>query len=338
MKEVLTQLRRLRGHPKLRSLLTHTWLNKNDFVQPLFICPEKSVHNPIASLPGQYQISIDQLPKTIDTLLDLGLPAVLLFGVLPDHEKDELGRSSYCDDGLIQQAIREIKRRTSDLLVIADVCLCEYTSHGHCGVVEKNKNDTFYVDNTKTLALLAKQAVSLAQAGADILAPSAMMDGMVYALRQALQEVGLNHVPILSYAVKYASAFYEPFREAAQGPPRFGDRRTYQMNPAAARGEALREAELDVEEGADILMVKPGHTYLDIIYQLKEKQPNIPIAAYHVSGEYAMLKAAIEAGWINNERLAVFEIMTAMKRAGADFIITYYARDIAKWLRETLPF
>lgn len=333
MSALVTRLRRLRGHAQLRALLTQTWLNTKDLVQPLFVCEGHSIRQPIQALPGQYQLSIDQLAEAAEQLVSLGIPAVLLFGVLPSHKKDPLGQYACDNNGLIQKAINVIKHTAPELLVIADVCFCEYTDHGHCGVVVQEEGGSFYIDNDKTLALLAKQAVSLARAGADVIAPSGMMDGMVQAIRTALDQAHFVQLPILSYAVKYASAFYEPFREAAQGAPQFGNRLTYQMNPAASRGEALREAQLDIAEGADMLMVKPGHTYLDIIYQLKQQYPAVPVAAYHVSGEYAMLKAALEKGWLPNERQVVIEVMTALKRAGADFIITYYARDIAQWLQ-----
>ncbi len=327
MNHISTRLRRLRMHPKIRDLIRQTSLSINDLVLPLFIRHGSDIKKPIGALPGHFQWSVDRLPEEINTIKTLGLPAVILFGI-PAH-KDELGSDSYADDGIIQQAIRVIKKHAPDLLVIADACFCEYTDHGHCGIVN-TKSGRLDVDNDATLELLVKQAISFAQAGADVIAPSGMMDGMVYAILQGLDNADFKHVPILSYAVKYASVFYSPFREAAEGAPKFGDRRGYQMDPANA-DEALREAALDIEQGADMLMVKPAHSYLDIIYRIHQAYPGVPLAAYHVSGEYAMLKAAAEKGWLD-EAAAALEILIAIKRAGADFILTYYAKEVAVWL------
>jgi porphobilinogen synthase len=321
---LINRPRRLRNHPKLRALLSETTLTVNDLVQPLFITHGANVHKPISTMPGQAQFSVDKVGDEAKAIADLGIPAVLLFGI--PESKDAEGSSSWQDDGVIQQAIREIKKTAPDLLVIADVCFCEYTDHGHCGVLCEKST----VDNDKTLPLLAKQAVSFASAGADILAPSGMMDGMVAVIREGLDEAGFEHLPILSYAVKYASSLYGPFREAAEGSPQFGDRKTYQMNPANSH-VALREAELDIQEGADMLMVKPAVNYLDIIYRLKQTFPEMPLGAYHVSGEYAMIKAAAEKEWIDERKVAL-EILLSIKRAGADFVITYFAKDIATLL------
>lgn len=318
---LIARPRRLRAHPKLRDMLAETVLTVNDLVQPLFIRHGEGVHKPIEAMPGQAQFSVDNIAAEAKAIADLGIPAVLLFAI--PETKDAEGSSSWQDDGVIQQAICEIKKAAPELLVIADVCFCEYTDHGHCGVL----CEKMVVDNDKTLPLLAKQAVSFAKAGADILAPSGMVDGMVAAIREGLDEAGFQQLPILSYAVKYASSLYGPFREAAEGAPQFGDRKTYQMNPANS-SVALREAELDVQEGADMLMVKPAVNYLDIIYRLKQAFPEVPLAAYHVSGEYSMIKAASEKGWVDEEKVAL-EILLSIKRAGADFIITYFAKDVA---------
>ena len=319
-----TRLRRLRRHPNLRALVRETQLSVCDFVLPLFVREGITEKQAIVSLPGHYQLSLDDLPKEIDTIQALGIPAVLLFGI-PSH-KDAFGTSSYQDNGIIQQAIARIKQQAPDLLVIADNCFCQYTDHGHCGVLNKNA----YVDNDATLDLLSQQALSYAKAGVDMLAPSGMLDGMVKAIRHTLDHANYYDLAILSYAVKYCSAFYGPFREAAKGAPKSGDRRHYQMDPSNAM-EALREAECDIQEGADILMVKPALNYLDIIARIKHHYPHIPLAAYQVSGEYAMLKAAAERGWLK-ECDAVLESLLAIKRAGASFIVTYYAKEAAKWL------
>jgi len=326
------RMRRLRHHHKLRELITEYRLSIKDLVLPLFIKEGKNLKLPIASMPGHYQWSVDQLDDEIKSIATLQIPAVILFGI-PAH-KDATGSSALMSNGVMQQAIQKIKSLSSDLLIIADLCFCEYTDHGHCGVVSPKQgsgdakaSESFVIDNDKTLALLAAQAVSLAQAGADVIAPSGMMDGMVRAVRYGLDQHGFTHIPILSYAVKYASGFYGPFREAAEGAPQFGDRRSYQMNPANA-SLSLREAELDVAEGADMLMVKPAQTYLDMIYRVKQKFPSVPLGAYHVSGEFAMIKAAAANGWLDEESV-MLESLLAIKRAGADFIITYFAKDVA---------
>lgn len=320
--------RRLRINQTMRDLLAQTRLSVSDLVAPLFIRAGENTKKPILSMPGQFQLSVDCLAQEIDEISALKIPAVLLFGI--PAEKDACGSASWQDYGVVQQAIRLIKSRAPDLLVIADLCFCEYTSHGHCGVIEKNQQGQWDVNNDRTLELLVKQALSLAQAGADIIAPSGMMDGMVKAIRDNLDAQDFQHVAILSYAVKYASSFYGPFREAAEGAPQCGDRKSYQMDPRNAH-EALREAALDVKEGADMLMVKPAQSYLDIIYRVKHAFPHLPLGAYQVSGEFAMIKAAAEKGWINEEQ-AMVESVTAIKRAGADFIITYFAKDLAKAL------
>jgi porphobilinogen synthase len=316
------RMRRLRRTEGLRRLVRETTLQVDDLVMPLFIVPGSGVANPVKSMPGIAQLSVDKAVQECQRIADLGIPAVLLFGV-PEF-KDATGSSAWKEDGVVQQAVRAIKRAVPDLVVITDVCLCEYTDHGHCGVVVGTE-----VDNDATLDLLAKEAVSHAQAGADMVAPSDMMDGRVAAIREALDADGYEHIPILSYAAKFASAFYGPFREAAQSAPKFGDRRGYQMDPANAN-EALREVELDLEEGADIVMVKPALPYLDVVWRVKESF-GCPVAAYQVSGEYAMIQAAIQNGWLD-ERRAILESLTAIRRAGADFIITYFATRVASWL------
>lgn len=315
-----TRLRRLRQHPRLRDLMSEHTLSVNDLVLPLFIKEGIDDNVAIQSMPGCYQLSLHKLKKEIVEIQKLHIPAVILFGI-PKH-KDASGSAAWHTNGIIQQAVKIIKETAPNLLVITDLCFCEYTDHGHCGVVT-NAN----VDNDKTLPLLAKQAISHAKAGADVIAPSGMMDGMVAAIRQGLDAEGFTHTPILSYAVKYASCLYGPFREAAEGAPQFGDRRSYQMNPANAN-EALREAELDIQEGADMLMVKPAGYYLDVIYRVKQRFPAVPLSAYQVSGEYSMIKHAARVGLIN-ETQAMLESLLAIKRAGADFIITYFARELA---------
>ncbi|MCH9770076.1 MAG: porphobilinogen synthase [Gammaproteobacteria bacterium] len=320
------RMRRLRQHPALRALVREHHLQVSDLVLPLFIKAGQNIKNPLDALPGHYQLSVDCLAAEIQSIVALNIPAVLLFGI-PSY-KDAMGSAALQDNGVVQQAIRKIKMLSAKTLVIADLCCCEYTDHGHCGAL---LNNTGEVDNDQTLKLLAKQAVSLAAAGADVIAPSGMMDGMVQAVRRALDQAGYQNVAILSYAVKYASAFYGPFREAAEGAPKFGDRSSYQMDPANAL-RSLREAELDIQEGADILMVKPASNYLDVIYRIKQKFPSVPLAAYHVSGEFALIKAAAEKGWVD-EQQAMCESLLAIKRAGADFIITYYAKDLAALLR-----
>jgi porphobilinogen synthase len=320
-----TRLRRLRQHPIVRDLVRQHTISKDDLVFPLFIKEGEGVRNHIDAMPGLYQISVDQLEKEIHELEELGIKAILLFGI-PEN-KDPIGKCSWDKNGVIQQAIRKIKSLTTKLLVIADVCFCEFTDHGHCGVIEKNGDD-FELDNDATLANLAKQAVSFANAGADVVAPSGMIDGMVGAIRQGLDKAGFINVPILSYSVKYASSVYGPFREAAEGAPQFGDRRSYQMDIADG-DRAFREVEQDLEEGADMIMVKPAIFYLDIIYRIKQAYPSVPMCAYQVSGEYSMIMAAAEKGWLDLDKVIV-ESLVSMKRAGADFIITYFAKHIAK--------
>jgi porphobilinogen synthase len=324
-----TRLRRLRGNQTLRALVQETQLDPARLILPLFIKHGHGIKNPISSMPGHYQLSIDQLNEEIQSIKNLGIQQVILFGI-PEH-KDPLGTDACSQQGIIQRAIPVIKDCAPDLLVISDLCFCEYTDHGHCGVVvQQEHHDDFSIDNDKTIALLGQQALSHAKAGADIIAPSSNMDGMVQAIRRALDQGGYEHLPILSYSVKYASAMYGPFRMAAEGSPQFGDRRSYQMNPANSH-EALHECALDISEGADMLMVKPAHTYLDIIRRVKESFPHLPLGAYHTSGEFAMLKAAAQKGWID-EKASVLEVLTAIHRAGADFIISYYAKEVAGWL------
>lgn len=321
------RLRRLRRLAALRELVRETELTPGDLILPLFVRHGQGVRREIASMPGQYQLSPDTLVEVGGQAWDLGIRAVILFGI--PARKDEVGSEALDSEGIIPQAIRTLKRALPDLLVITDECFCEYTSHGHCGALSE-QTGRLDVDNDRTLELLGRQCVVHAQAGADIVAPSGMMDGMVAAIRQALDAAGFSHIPILSYAAKYASAFYGPFREAAESPPQFGDRSTYQMDPANG-DEALREIALDLAEGADLVMVKPALAYLDIIRRSKERFA-VPLAAYNVSGEYAMVKAAAARGWLD-ERRVVLEILTAIKRAGADLILTYHALDAARWLR-----
>lgn len=321
--------RRLRKSEKLRGLVRETSLEVNDLVMPLFVRPGKGVKKEIASMKGNYQMSTDILAEEVKELEALGIPGVILFGI--PEEKDPKASGAYAEEGIVQQAIRAVKEKTKEILVITDVCLCEYTDHGHCGHVKQDRTGQWDVDNDTTLELLAKTALSHARAGADIVAPSDMMDGRVRAIREALDEAGLQDIPIMSYAAKYASAFYGPFREAAESPPKFGDRRTYQMDPANAR-EALREVALDIQEGADMVMVKPALPYLDIIKMIKETF-DCPVAAYNVSGEYAMVKAAAELGWLDEKKIAL-EVLTSIKRAGADIILTYWAKQATRWLKE----
>lgn len=316
--------RRLRNTSTLRSMVRETVLQKEDFIYPIFVVEGEDVKNPVSSMPGVYQFSLDRLAEEIDEVVELGIPSVILFGV--PSEKDATGTGAYHEQGIVQQGIRFVKERHPELVVIADTCLCEYTDHGHCGVVEGEK-----VLNDPSLELLVRTAVSQAEAGADIIAPSNMMDGFVVAIRQGLDAAGYTEIPIMSYAVKYASAYYGPFREAADSTPQFGDRKTYQMDPAN-RMEAMREAESDEAEGADFLIVKPALSYLDIIRDVKNNFV-LPIVAYNVSGEYAMVKAAAQNGWIE-EKKVVLETLTSMKRAGADIIMTYHAKDAARWLEE----
>jgi len=315
------RLRRLRRTETLRALVRENRVEVGDLVYPMFVVEGRGIKEEITSMPGIVRYSPDQLPPEIEEVARLKIPAVLLFGI-PEN-KDEVGSSAYHPEGVVQQAIRAIKDSVPELMVITDVCLCEYTSHGHCGIITNGQ-----VDNDQTLPLLAKMALSHVEAGADMVAPSDMMDGRVSAIRQALDKEGFQHIPILSYAAKYASAFYGPFREAAESAPQFGDRRGYQMDPPNVR-EALREVEQDIAEGADIVMIKPALPYLDVIRQVRDKF-NCPVAAYNVSGEYAMVKAAAQQGWLDEPRV-VLEILTAIKRAGADIILTYHAKDFSRW-------
>lgn len=318
----INRLRRLRQNRQLRSMFSETVLTKNDFIFPLFVVPGKNVKNEISSMPGIFQLSIDNAVKECEEVYKLGIPAVILFGI--PESKDEVGSGAYDEHGIIQSAIREIKKKVPELIVVTDVCLCEYTSHGHCGIVRDGK-----VMNDETLELLAKEALSHAKAGADIIAPSDMMDGRVGAIRKILDENNFQDIPIMAYSAKYSSGFYGPFREAAESTPQFGDRKTYQMDYANS-DEALREVELDISEGADIVMVKPALSYLDIIRRVKDTY-NMPLAAYNVSGEYSIIKAAAEKGWIDGEKV-MMETLYSIKRAGADVIITYFAKEAAKIL------
>ena len=317
-----TRPRRLRRTALLRDLVRETALSPRDFIYPLFVCPGRGRTQPVSSMPGVAQLSVDRAAEEAETVRGLGIPGVILFGV--PESKDPVGSEAYADHGVVQEAIRAIKDRVPDLLVITDVCLCEYTDHGHCGVVEDGD-----VDNDGTLELLAREALSHARAGADVVAPSDMMDGRVGAIRTALDSGGFPQVAILSYAAKYASGFYGPFRDAAESTPRFGDRRSYQMDPGNG-DEALREVEADIAEGADMVMVKPALSYLDVISRVKQRF-RFPTAAYNVSGEYSMIKAAARNGWIDESRV-VPEVLLSIKRAGADWILTYFAKDMAKLL------
>lgn len=317
--------RRLRSTAGMRAMVRETQLQATDFIYPIFVIEGENVKNEIPSMPGIYQHSMDNLAEELDEVVRLGIPSVIFFGVVT--EKDAVGSGAYHDHGIIQEAIRLSKERHPDLIVVADTCLCEYTDHGHCGVIEGER-----VLNDPSLELLVKTAVSQANAGADIIAPSNMMDGFVAAIRQGLDEAGFEEIPIMSYAVKYASAYYGPFRDAADSTPQFGDRKAYQMDPAN-RMEALREAESDIAEGADFLIVKPALSYLDILRDVKNTTL-LPMVAYNVSGEYAMVKAAALNGWVDEQRI-VLETLTSMKRAGADLIMTYHAKDAARWLEET---
>jgi porphobilinogen synthase len=320
--------RRLRRSPALRNLVRETHLNVHNFVLPLFVSEKVAQRRPIASMPGVFQLPVKEIADEARAAEDLGLQAVLLFGI--PEKKDEQASGAYAEDGIVQKALRVIKSKCPDLVTITDVCLCEYMSHGHCGVTHIDGNH-FHVLNDETVELLAKTALSHATAGADIVAPSDMMDGRVGAIRAALDATGFDQTAIMSYAAKFASAFYGPFREAAESPPQFGDRRSYQMDITNAK-EALREVALDIDEGADIVMIKPALPYMDILWRVHERFEK-PTAVYHVSGEYAMVKAAVEKGLLN-ERDAVLEIMTALKRAGANIVVTYWARELARWLRE----
>ncbi len=318
----IKRLRRLRYNPILRDMIRETELSKNDFIYPLFVVPGKGVKNPVKSMPGVFQLSVDELVKECKEVESLGIPAVILFGI-PEH-KDEKGSEAYDPNGIIQKAVRAIKSEIKNLLVITDVCLCEYTSHGHCGLLKGEE-----ILNDETVDLLVKESLSHVEAGADIVAPSDMMDGRIAAIRNGLDNNGFNKTPIISYAAKYSSGYYGPFRDAADSAPAFGDRRSHQMDIANSL-EALREVEEDIEEGADIVMVKPAGPYLDIIRQVKDKF-NMPTAAYQVSGEYAMIKAAAQNGWIDEERV-MLESLTSIKRAGADMFLTYFAKDAARWI------
>lgn len=322
MTRILQRPRRLRGSTGLRRMIQETRLDQTDFIQPLFIAEEAKTAEPIGSMPGIMRHPIHEVAAEAKAIYDCGVPAVMLFGI--PAKKDEVASQAYAAEGVIQQSIKAIKDKIPELQIITDVCLCEYMAHGHCGIVEGNE-----ILNDPSLKLLAQTALSHAAAGADMVAPSDMMDGRIAAIRHMLDENNFSQLPIMSYAVKYASAFYGPFRDAADSSPSFGDRATYQMDPANMR-EALREAQLDVEEGADILMVKPALPYLDIVLALRESF-DVPLAAYHVSGEYAMLKAAAERNWVDEKR-AVLEALSSIKRAGADLIITYYAKQAAEWL------
>ncbi|WP_160036344.1 porphobilinogen synthase [Paenibacillus sp. An7] len=326
------RLRRLRSTAAIRSMVRETHLHVSDFIQPIYVTYGTGVKQEISSMPGVYRFSLDTLREEVQEIAELGIPAVLLFGI--PETKDAVGSSAFAEDGIVQEATRLIKSWYPDLLVVADTCLCEFTDHGHCGMVHTHERDGHvhaHVLNDESLDLLVRTAVSQAKAGADIIAPSNMMDGFVGAIRQGLDEAGYGNIPIMSYSVKYASGFYGPFREAADSAPQYGDRKGYQMDPANAR-EALREAESDVLEGADMLMVKPSLSYLDVMRTLKD-QFDLPMVAYNVSGEYAMVKAAAMNGWIDEKSVAM-EILLSMKRAGADMIITYYGKDAARWLSE----
>ena len=317
--------RRLRGSATLRRMVRETQLTPNDLVYPLFVVHGEGIRKPISSMPGIAQLSVDETLKEAGEALSLGVPAVVLFGI--PAEKDPVGLENFAEDGIVHQATRALKTEYPDLVVVTDVCLCEYTDHGHCGLIDEHSH---HILNDETLGILQKVALSHARAGADIVAPSGMMDGMIGAIRSALDEESFINTVIMSYAVKYASAFYGPFREAAEGAPKFGDRKTHQMDPANL-SEARREVELDLAEGADMVMVKPALTYLDIIRQTQE-QCEVPVAAYNVSGEYAMIKAAAANGWLD-EKAVVLELLTGIKRAGADLILTYHAKDAARWLQ-----
>lgn len=319
-----TRHRRLRQTANMRALVRENYIRLEDFIYPIFVIEGQNIKNEISSMPGIYQFSLDRLSEEMDEVVSLGIKSVLLFGI--PAEKDECGTGAFHDHGIVQEATRFIKEHYPDIIVVADTCLCEYTSHGHCGVIEGDQ-----VLNDPSLTVLTQTAVSQARAGADIIAPSNMMDGFVAAIRQGLDEAGFENVPIMSYAVKYASAFYGPFRDAADSAPQFGDRKAYQMDPAN-RMEALREAKSDADEGADFLIVKPGMPYLDIVRDVKNHF-HLPIVTYNVSGEYSMVKAAAANGWID-EKAVVMEMLTGMKRAGADLIITYHAKDAARWLAE----
>lgn len=324
----IVRMRRLRKSAVLRRMVRETSLSADDLIMPLFVRPGQGIKKAIASMPGNFQFSVDTLAEEAKSLVDAGVPAVILFGI--PETKDAHGSGAYAEDAIVCRAVENLKRACPDLCVITDVCLCEYTDHGHCGVIGHGHGGKPDVDNDATLPLLAREAVAHARAGADMVAPSDMMDGRVGAIRDGLDEAGFPDVPIMAYSAKYASAFYGPFRDAAESPPQFGDRTTYQMNPPNAR-EALREIALDIDEGADIVMVKPALPYLDII-RMAADSFEVPLAAYHVSGEFSMVKAAAANGWLEEKRAAL-EILTAIRRAGAKLILTYWAKDAALWLR-----
>lgn len=321
------RLRRLRQNSILREMVQETSISVKDLIYPLFVVEGKNIKKEIPSMPDVFNLSIDKLIEECKKVEELGIPAIILFGI-PD-KKDEKGSSAYSPDGIIQKAVRKIKKEKLNLIIITDVCLCEYTSHGHCGILKKGRYGT-EVDNDKTLEVLAKEALSHVEAGADMIAPSDMMDGRVLAIREALDDKGFTSIPIMAYSAKFASAFYGPFREAAQSAPSFGDRKGYQMDYSNG-DEALREVELDIEEGADIVMVKPALSYMDIIWRVKERF-GVPVACYNVSGEYSMVKAASSLGYIDEKKI-VMEMLISMKRAGADIILTYFAKDVARYLK-----
>jgi porphobilinogen synthase len=325
-----TRLRRLRYSPAIRRLVRHVRLEPSNFILPLFVRAGGGAKQPIGSMPGHFQLTLDDLAAEAKEVVALGLGGVILFGI--PAEKDAGGSDATSDDGIVQRAIRVLKAAAPELLVASDVCFCEYTSHGHCGVLHE-RGGRMDVDNDPTLELLGRQAVTHAKAGVDLVAPSGMMDGMVEAIRTHLDRAGFQHVPIMSYAAKFASAYYGPFRDAAESTPQFGDRRSYQMDPAADPGQSLREVELDLAEGADMIMVKPALAYLDILRSVRDRFAGVPLAAYNVSGEFSMVKAAAAAGWID-ERAVALESLLAIKRAGADIILTYWAKQAARWLAE----
>ncbi len=322
-----TRMRRLRYHPSMRNLVRDVTVSPGNLILPLFVRPGDKLRQPIGAMPGHDQISPDLLPAEGKEIADLGIGGVILFGI--PATKDAEGSDATSESGIIAEAVARLKDAVPELLVITDVCFCEFTDHGHCGALVERRGQ-MDVDNDATLEMLAKQAVVHAKAGADMVAPSGMMDGMIGAIRAGLDFAGYEHLPIMSYAAKYASGFYGPFREAAESAPQFGDRRTYQMDPATAIGQALREVELDVQEGADMVMVKPALAYLDVVHAVAERFPGVPLAAYNVSGEYSMVKAAAERGWID-ERAVAMESLIAMRRAGAQTILTYWAKDVARW-------
>ncbi len=326
----VARMRRLRYNPAVRRLVRETALDPSRLVLPLFVRPGRNERRPIGSMPGQAQLSPDLLAQEAREAQRLGLGGVLLFGI--PAEKDPVGSDATSDAGIVAQGIRAMKDAAPDLLVITDVCFCEYTDHGHCGPLSE-RTGRIDVDNDATLPLLAQQALVHARAGADMVAPSGMMDGMVAAIRHGLDAEGYDHVPVMSYSAKYASGFYGPFREAAESAPQFGDRRSYQMDPASGQGQAMREIELDLAEGADLVMVKPALAYLDILALARQRFPGVPLAAYNVSGEFSMVKAAVQNGWLDEQRIAL-EVLTAIRRAGADIILTYWAKDAAQWLAD----